>query len=308
MSSQVSASTSNTTRFAWLSIAAAVATITLKLLAWRFTGSVGLLSDALESGVNLVAAIVALIALSIASRAPDEEHAYGHGKAEYFSSGVEGGLILLAALGIFITSIPRVIHPQPLEQIGIGLAVSFLASGINALVGWRLLQAAKQTRSIVLRADARHLFTDVWTSIGVGIGVILVAITDVHRLDAIIAMAIGINICVTGYRLIRESLQGLLDSAIPQPDREKVEAVLARYEDEYGVVTHALRTREAGTRRFVSFHILVPGDWTVRHGHEVAGEVEEAIRETLPETTVFTHLEPIEEPESWNDSGLDGAE
>ncbi|MCA9833114.1 MAG: cation transporter [Thermomicrobiales bacterium] len=296
----------NAKKFAWLSIAAAIVTITLKLLAWQFTGSVGLLSDALESGVNLVAAIVALIALTVAAREPDEEHAYGHGKAEYFSSGVEGGLIILAAVGIFISAIPRLIHPQPLEQIGIGLAVSVVASIVNALVGWRLLAAAKQTRSIVLKADAEHLFTDVWTSIGVIIGVLLVSLTGWNRLDAVIAIAIGVNICFTGYRLVNDSIHGLLDTAIPAEDLATVEAVLNHYSSEYGVVMHALRSRESGTRRFVSFHVLVPGKWSVRQGHDLVGRIEHDIREALPETTVFTHLEPIEEPESWNDTGLDG--
>lgn len=296
----------NARKFAWLSIAAAIVTITLKLTAWQFTGSVGLLSDALESGVNLVAAIVALIALTIAAREPDEEHAYGHGKAEYFSSGVEGGLIILAAVGIFISAIPRFIHPQPLEQVGIGLAVSVVASIVNALVGWRLLIAAKQTRSIVLKADAEHLFTDVWTSMGVIIGVLLVSLTGWNRLDAMIAIGIGVNICFTGYRLVNDSVHGLLDTAIPAEDLATVEAVLNRYSNEYGVVTHALRSRESGTRRFVSFHVLVPGKWSVRQGHDLVGRIENDIRAALPETTVFTHLEPIEEPESWNDAGLDG--
>ncbi|MCO5214957.1 MAG: cation diffusion facilitator family transporter [Thermomicrobiales bacterium] len=296
----------NPRNFAWLSIAAALATIILKVGAWQLTGSVGLLSDALESGVNLVAAIVALIALTIAAREPDEEHAYGHGKAEYFSSGVEGGLIILAAVGIFISAIPRLLQPQEIERVGIGLAIAVIAAIINGLVGWRLMIAARQTRSIVLRADAHHLFTDVWTSVGVVAGVALVAFTGWLRLDAIIAIAIGINIIFTGYKLVNASIHGLLDTAIPMEDLDKVERVLRRYQMEHDIVTHALRTRESGTRRFVSMHVLVPGDWTVRQGHDLVGAIERDIRDVLPETTVFTHLEPIDEPESWDDAGLDG--
>lgn len=296
----------NPRNFAWLSIAAALATITLKVGAWQLTGSVGLLSDALESGVNLVAAVVALIALTIAAREPDEEHAYGHGKAEYFSSGVEGGLIILAAVGIFISAIPRLIHPQEIDRVGIGLAVAIVAAIINGLVGWRLLIAARQTRSIVLRADAHHLFTDVWTSVGVVAAVAIVSVTSWLRLDAIIAMVIGVNIIFTGYKLVNDSIHGLLDTAIPAEDLEKVERVLRDYRLEHDIHTHALRTRESGTRRFVSMHVLVPGDWTIRQGHEVVQQLEQDIRDALPETTVFTHLEPIDEPESWNDAGLDG--
>lgn len=296
----------NPRNFAWLSIAAALATIALKMGAWQITGSVGLLSDALESVVNLVAAIVALIALTIAAREPDEEHAYGHGKAEYFSSGVEGGLIILAAVGIFISAIPRLIQPQEIERVGVGLAVAIVAAIINGLVGWRLMIAARRTRSIVLSADAHHLFTDVGTSVGVVAGVALVSVTGWLRLDAIIAIAIGINIIFTGYKLVNASIHGLLDTAIPIEDLDKIERVLRRYQMEHDIVTHALRTRESGTRRFVSMHVLVPGDWTISQGHDLVQQLENDIREALPETTVFTHLEPIDEPESWNDTGLDG--
>ncbi len=298
--------TKSLTSFAWLSIAAAIATITLKMTAWRLTDSVGLLSDALESVVNLVAAIVALIALTIAAREPDEEHAYGHGKAEYFSTGLEGGLIFLASFGIFYSAVPRLINPEPLESIGIGLALATLASAINGLVGWRLMRAAKEHRSITLESDAKHLFTDVWTSVAVVAGVFLVPITGWARLDAILAIIVGINILYTGVQLINRSAHGLLDTAIEDEDLRVVEGVLQRFENEFDIHTHALRTRQSGSRRFVSMHVLVPGEWSVTRGHERVGEIENAIREALPETTVFTHLEPIEEPESWNDSGLDG--
>lgn len=292
--------------FAWLSIAAAIITIALKTWAWWATGSVGLLSDALESVVNLVAAIVALIALTVAAREPDEEHAYGHGKAEYFSSGVEGGLVFIAAIGIFYTAIPRLLNPEPLEGVGLGLVMATIASAINGAVGWRLMRAAKEYRSITLESDAKHLFTDVWTSVAVIGGVFLVTITGWGRLDAILAIGVGINILLTGYELINRSVHGLLDTAIPDDEMEKVTAVLERFQHEQGVLTHAIRTRQAGRRRFISMHVLVPGSWTVSRGHDLVAEIEADIRAALPESTVFTHLEPIEEPESWNDAGLDG--
>lgn len=293
------------TSYAWLSIAAAIVTITLKMAAWQMTGSVGLLSDALESVVNLVAAIVALIALTVAAREPDEEHAYGHGKAEYFSSGLEGGLIFLAACGIFYSAIPRLIDPEPLHDVSIGLVLASVASVINGLVGWRLMRAAKEYRSITLEADARHLFTDVWTSIAVVLGVLIVAATGWARLDAVLAIAVGINILFTGYGLIRRSINGLLDAAISDEDVETLRAILAEFQREQGVMTHAIRTRQAGRRQFISMHVLVPGNWTVTRGHDLVVELEAAIREALPGTTVDTHLEPLEDPESWADTGLD---
>lgn len=298
--------TETLTSFAWLSIAAAIVTISLKVIAWQLTDSVGLLSDALESVVNLVAAIVALVALTVAAREPDEEHAYGHGKAEYFSSGLEGGLIFLAACGIFYTAIPRLIHPEPLETVGIGLVLASIASVINGLVGWRLMRAAREYRSITLESDAKHLFTDVWTSVGVVGGVLIVSATGWARLDALLAVAVGVNIVFTGIELIKRSIHGLLDAAISDEDIKTLQHVLDKYQRKQGVMTHAIRTRQAGRRRFASMHVLVPGSWTVSRGHELVEQMEDDIRDALPGTTVFTHLEPIEEPESWNDTGLDG--
>lgn len=300
-------STANSlTSYAWLSIGAAIVTISLKAAAWQTTGSIGLLSDALESIVNLVAAIVALIALTVAAREPDEEHAYGHSKAEYFSSGLEGGLIFLAACGIFYTAIPRLVDPQPLEAVGIGLVMATIASIINGLVGWRLMRAAREYRSITLESDARHLFTDVWTSVGLVGGLLIVAVTGWTRLDALLAIAVGIHIVFTGVELIKRSISGLLDAAISDEDIAAMTIVLDTYQQNQGVLTHAIRTRQAGRRRFVSMHVLVPGSWTVSRGHELVAELEADIRDALPGTSVFTHLEPIEEPESWNDTGLDG--
>lgn len=298
-------STKSLAPYAWLSIAAAITTIALKVMAWQLTGSVGLLSDALESVVNLIAAIVALIALTIAAREPDEEHAYGHTKAEYFSSGLEGGLIILAAVGIFYTAVPRLFHPEPLDTVGLGLVIAAVASVINGLVGIRLMRAAKEFRSITLESDAHHLFTDVITSIAVISGVFLVTITGWERLDALLAIGIGANIIITGYRLMARSASGLLDAAIPPEEMKLVQAVLDRYQQEQGILTHAIRSRQAGRRRFVSMHVLVPGSWTVTEGHSLVVQMESDMRTALPDTTVFTHLEPIESPESWNDVGLD---
>lgn len=293
------------TSYAWLSIAAALVTISLKMFAWQLTGSVGLFSDAMESVVNLVAAIVALIALTVAAREPDEEHAYGHGKAEYFSSGLEGGLIFLAACGIFYAAVPRLINPEPLEGVGIGLMLATVASIINGLVGWRLMRAAREYRSVTLEADAKHLFADVWTSIAVVAGVLIVAVTGWARLDALLAIAVGVHILVTGYQLIRRSVNGLLDTAIPDEEMAMVQEILDTYRREQGILSHAIRTRTAGRRRFVSMHVLVPGSWTVSRGHDLVMQLEAEIKNALSETTVFTHLEPIEDPESWDDSGLD---
>lgn len=258
----------NLTRFAWLSISAAVLTIALKATAFWLTGSVGLLSDALESLVNLVAAIMALAMLTLAARPPDEMHAYGYGKAEYFSSGLEGALILLAAGSIGWTAIPRLLAPQPLEHIGIGLAISALASAINFWVARILLHAGKEYRSITLEADAHHLMTDVWTSVGVVLAVGAVAVTGSLRLDPIIALVVAANILRMGWQLLSRSARGLLDAALPATEQDAIKQVLNRYESQ-GIQYHALRTRQAGTRAFISLHVMVPSDWTVKRGHDL---------------------------------------
>ncbi|HWK79176.1 MAG TPA: cation diffusion facilitator family transporter [Thermomicrobiales bacterium] len=295
------------TRFAWLSIAAAVITISMKMAAWKLTGSVGLLSDALESIVNLVAAVAALVALHVAEQEPDEDHAYGHGKAEYFASGLEGMLVVVAAATIVWAAIPRLFEPVGIESAGIGIAVSVVASLINLMVALRLFRAAKEYRSITLEADGKHLITDVWTSVGVVIGIGAVALTGWHRLDPIIALVVAANIVWTGYQLMRRSMLGLLDTAIPADELAVVNEILGRYRTTEGVETHALRTRQAASRRFVSLHVLVPNWWSVEHGHELAEHIEHDIRVALPGTTVFTHLEPIDDPSSWADEGLDGS-
>ncbi len=292
-------------RYAWLAIAAAVVTIALKTSAWMLTGSVGLLSDAMESVVNLVAAIVALITLHIARKDPDLDHAYGHTKAEYFSSALEGALILVAAGSIVVTALPRLFEPEPLEQVGWGLAVAVAASIVNLVVSRVLSRAGREYRSITLDADARHLMADVVTSVGVLTAVLAVGLTGWHRLDPIIALAVAANIVWTGFHLLRESMLGLLDTAIPEEDLAEVQAVIDRYQTALPVQTHALRTRRAGARQFVSMHILVPGSWTVEEAHDLADRIEHDILDRLPRVTVFTHIEPAEDPASWDDTGLD---
>jgi len=297
---------SHTIRYAWLAIGAALVTIVLKALAWRVTGSVGLLSDALESGVNLVAAVAALVALWVASREPDDEHAYGHGKAEYFSSGLEGTLIVVAAALIAWSAIPRLANPVELESVGLGTVVSLAASGVNLVVAMVLMRASRTHRSVTLDASGRHLLTDVWTSIGLVVAIVAIGITGWTRLDPIIALIVAANIVWTGYRLIDRSIHGLLDTAIPEPEIVLVKEILSRYEQPGTVQTHALRTRQAASRRFVSFHVMVAGDWSVERGHMLVEHIEREIRADLPNTTVFTHLEPIDDPASWADGGLDG--
>ncbi|HLL46682.1 MAG TPA: cation diffusion facilitator family transporter [Longimicrobiaceae bacterium] len=294
-------------RYALISIFAALATIGLKGGAYVLTGSVGLLSDALESLVNLLAAIVALWALWVAARPADEEHAYGHTKAEYFSSGFEGALVVIAAASILATAIPRLLDPRPVEDVGVGLAISALASVINLGVARVLFGAGRRYHSITLEADAHHLMSDVWTSVGVILGVGAAAATGWDVLDPIIAVAVALNVVRTGVGLLRRSMLGLLDTALPEPERRSIAAVLDAHTGD-GVQFHALRTRQAGARRFVSLHVLVPGEWTVQRGHDYLERLEEELRGAVPNSTVFTHLEPIEDPVSWADERLERKE
>ena len=290
-----------------LSIAAAVLTIVLKTVAYFLTGSVGLLSDALESVVNLVGALMALAMLTIAARPADEDHAYGHSKAEYFSSGVEGTLILIAAVSIAVAAAQRLISPKPLEQIGLGLGVAVAASLVNLFVALVLLRAAKSYQSITLKANAHHLLTDVWTSLGVLLGVGAVALTGWERLDPIVALIVAGNIVWSGTRIVRESVSGLMDTALPADELNTIQNVLERH-CRPDIQCHALRTRQAGSRRFVSLHVLVPGDWTVDRGHKLLERIEDDIRSALINVTVLTHLESIQDPASWDDVHLDRGE
>ena len=288
------------TRFAWLSIGAAVITIAMKSAAYLLTGSVGLLSDAVESIVNLLGAMMALGMLTIAARPADDEHSFGHSKAEYFASVVEGILILVAAAGIAYTGIERILHPRPLESVGIGVLVSIGASVVNFVVARILMTAGKKHNSITLEADSQHLMTDVWTSAGVIAGVGLIAVTGWNLLDPIVALIVAVNIVWTGVGLVRRSVDGLMDVALPAEEKKALEAVMAKYRLKK-VDFHALRTRQAASKRFLSVHMLVPGDWSVHDAHHVAEDFEGDIRAALGEAIITTHLEPIDDEISMDD-------
>ena len=290
------------TFYAWLSVATSIVTITLKFLAYYYTGSVGLLSDAVEAFVNIAAALIALGVLTYSAAKPDREHNFGHEKAEYFSSGIEGALIFVAAGAIVWTAIPRLMAPQPIEQLGVGIALSVAAALANLACAWVMLRAARVHRSITLEADAKHLLTDVWTTAGVLVGVILVQLTGWLRLDPLIAIAVAFQIVWTGWTLMARSFHGLMDRAIPDEDRAAIVAVLETLHDR-GCDYHALRTRVAGAKSFVDVHVLVPGKMSVQQGHDLVEKLENEIRSRLPHVEVLTHLEPLEDPKSWDDPG-----
>lgn len=292
------------TKFAWLSIAAALVTIALKSAAWLLTGSVGLLSDAAESVVNLVAAIIALIALRVAAKPADKNHHFGHTKAEYFSSAIEGVMIFVAAAVILVLGIQRLMNPQPLEQVGIGLAISIVAAIVNGAVAVVLLRAGRRYNSITLRADGNHLMTDLITSVGVVVGVGLVWLTGWQILDPIVAIAVGVNILWTGWRLISESSAGLMDEALPKESNARIREILAAYGGD-GIEFHAIRTRVSGARGFMEMHMLVPGEWSVKRGHDAMEDLIDEIHEEFPDLHITGHLEPIEDPRSYEDEHLD---
>lgn len=286
-----------------LSIVVAVLTFFLKLAAWHLTGSVGLLSDALESLANVAASCIALASLWVSSRPADDDHAYGHTKVEYFAGGMEGALILVAAAGIGWNAIERLFHPQPLSDLGVGVTVALVATLMNFAVARLLDRVGRQNHSVALTADAAHLMTDVWTSLVVVCAVGLVALTGWQRLDPILGMALAVHIVVTGVKLVRESMMGLMDTGLPPEDIEVIHSVLKDHAAK-GVQYHALRTRQAGAWRFMSVHLLVPGEWTVQRGHEIADTIENEIHDKLSRITVTTHLEPLEDPRSWEDVQL----
>jgi cation diffusion facilitator family transporter len=288
--------------YGWLSLATSIVTIVLKFAAYYYTGSVGLLSDAIEGVVNIVAASVALGVLAYSAARPDREHNFGHEKAQYFSSGIEGGLIFVAAAGIFWTAIPRIIDPRPLEQLGFGVLLSVAATVLNAGCAWLMLRASRVHRSITLEADARHLLTDVWTTLGVLAGVGLVQATGWLRLDPLVAIAVGMQILWTGWHLMSRSFDGLMDRAIPDEDRDAIVAVLESLHAE-GCDYHALRTRVSGAKSFVDVHVLMPGKMSIQEGHDMAERLEKEIQARLPHVEVLTHLEPLEDPRSWDDPG-----
>jgi len=290
-------------RYAWLSVATALVTMALKGVAAWLTGSLGLLSDALESFVNLGAGLIALYTLRVAARQPDEKHPFGYTKAEYFSAAVEGALIVLAAIAIVAAAVPRLIEPQPILRFDIGIFISLLAAALNLGTALVLLRASKRHDSIALEADAHHLLTDVWTSIGVVAGVGATVLTGWLALDPLIAIAVALHILWVGARVMRRSVLGLMDRALPEPDLESIRAILDPYRAQ-GLDYHALRTRRAGRLRLVDMHLLVPGEMSVREGHRIADEIEEKIRAQLPGAAVMTHLEPIEDPASYRDDAL----
>ena len=293
------------TRYAWLSIAAALSTIALKSYAYWLTNSVGLLSDALESLINLVAAIFALIALTLAAKPADDDHAYGHDKIEYFSSGAEGVMILLAAISIAYSAWERIHNPQLIQQLDLGLTISFVATLINLIVARILIAAGKKHHSITLEADGRHLLTDVWTTVGIIAGIGTLAVLQWldyegwEILDPIIAILVAVNILYAGISLIRRSFAGLMDGSLNKDELETIKKVLDDFVQQYGIEYHALRTRYSGSQRFLSVHILVPGDWTVQKGHDLLELVEDKLRNQFDRIDIDTHLEPVEDIVSW---------
>ena len=299
------ATTRRLTRLIALSIAVAILTIALKTTAWLITGSVGLLSDAAESLVNLVAAVFAFGALRWAAQPPDEEHAYGHEKADYLSAGVEGALILVAAITIAITAIERLVNPRPVDGAAVGIVVNAVATAINLALARVLIRAGREHRSLLVEADGRHLMADVWTSLGVIAGVAAVALTDIDVIDPLIALVVAANILVTGASMVKRSTNGLMDRALEPEEIEQIEAVLTEFSSRETVRFHALRSRRAGRRAFVSVHVLVPGEWSVSDGHDLVERVEARVRAELGHASVFTHLEPLEDPRSFADAQLD---
>ena len=289
-------SQANLTRYAWLSIATAFFTLGLKIVAYWMTNSVGMLSDAIESIVNVGAAVMALTMLNIAARPADDDHAFGHSKAEYFSSGFEGALIFVAAISIIGAAWPRLFHPQPIEAFNWGFAISILASVFNFITAFILFKAAKKYNSITLEADAHHLMTDVWTSIGVLIAIVAVALTGWYVLDALIAIGVALNILWTGWSLLYRSVAGLMDAALPHAEVQQIKQILDNYSHEHGIIYQNLKTRQAGARKFISVHILVNGNWSVQQGHDLVDIIETDIEQKISGCHVLTHLEPIEAP------------
>ena len=294
-------------RAGWLAIAAAIVTISLKFTAFGLTGSAGLLSDAVESLANLVTAVAVLVSLWYASRPVDRSHNYGHGKVEFFASGIEGIFILFAAIGIAWIGIDRLFHPEKLDALGVGTLVAIAATVVNLVVGRMLIRVGRAQRSPALAADGQHVMTDVWTTGGVLLGLGIVALTGWLWVDAVIALVLAANVAVTGWRLMNVGIDGLMDRALPMPDELTVRRAIedALFDAPVPETTyHALRTREAGSRRFVDFHLLVPGQVNVGSAHALASELEKAVDRALPGVETTVHIEPLEEETSWSDSAL----
>lgn len=287
-------------RYAWLSLAVSIVVIVIKAAAWWVTDAVGLLSDAAESLVNVAAAVVALSALRVARKPADSNHHYGHSKAEFFSAAIEGQLIFVAACVILYTSVRRFLDPQPLDEVGVGLALSCVAALLGGIVAIMLIRAGKTYNSAVLHADGHHLLTDLYTSIGVIVAVIAVWVTGWERLDPIIAFVMGLNILRIGWKLVNSAASALMDESWPAEEQQRLADILAGFKSSQ-VDLHGLRTRHSGTRRFADVHVLVPGEWTVNRGHDTVEDIENAVREAFPECTLSVHLEPIEDPRAYGD-------
>ncbi|MCA9796658.1 MAG: cation transporter [Candidatus Eremiobacteraeota bacterium] len=292
-------------RYALLSLVVALITLAMKAFASQLTGSVGLLSDALESVANLATAAVAFFSLRFAAQPPDEEHEYGHGKIEYFSGGFEGAVILFASLGIMASAVDRALNPQELTDLNEGLLVSLGAAGLNGATAYVLWRAGKTHRSLTLEGEAHHLATDLWTTVGVLVALVGVMATGWLWLDPLVACLVGLNVLRTGVLLLRKAAEGLLDASLPADERDRLTAILDGYRQSDGVDFHAVRTRRAGARSFISFHVLVPGQWSVQQGHQLLERIESDIRQAVEGSTIFTHLEPLEDPCSFADQTLD---
>lgn len=291
-------------KYAWLSIATALVTMLLKSGAWVITGSMGLLADAAESLVNLVAAVAALVAVTIAAMPADENHHFGHSKAEYFSAALEGILVVVAAGSIIYLAVDRLLNPRPLDSLGLGLALSIVSALFNGVVGQVLIRVGRRHRSVALRADGTHLMADVYTSAGVVVGLALVWATGWEWLDPVIAILVGVHILVAGYRLISESTGGLMDASLSPEDNARIQEILDAHTEKGRIEFHSVRTRESAARQFMEMHMLVPGDWTVRRGHDVMEDLIDRINAEFPAMRVTGHLEPISDPRSYEDMHL----
>ena len=283
-------------RLLWASVGVALITIALKALAWWLTDSVGLLSDAMESLVNLASAMFGLLMVTVAEAPPDEDHPYGHHKAEYFSSGFEGILIIVAGLGILWAAGQRVFDPQPLEQVGLGLVLSVGSSVLNGVLAWVMFRAAREHRSLALEADARHLVTDVWTSVGVVVGILLVSVTGWLWLDAVVAMAVALNILKEGAHLVWQSSQGLMDEAVEPEVQQQIEQVLEgfvyRIDGRKIIRFDHVVSRKAGQRRFVDMHMHMPANWSLGHAASLRNRVEKALMDAVPGLRATIQLLP----------------
>ncbi|MHC4489520.1 MAG: cation diffusion facilitator family transporter, partial [Planctomycetota bacterium] len=287
-------------RFAYLSVTVALATMAIKSVAFLLTHSVGLLSDALESIVNLTAALVAVRVLNEIAKPPDKEHAFGHGKAEYFSSLFEGILIGVASISIVYTAIQRLLDPEHIQQVSLGLTLALVASIFNFYVARLLIRKGREHNSITLEADGQHLMSDVWTSLGVIAGVGAASITGWQILDPIIAMIVASKIGWTGIRLTQRSIHGLMDASLPEIQIQKINEIMDHYREQ-DIRFHALKTRQAGAHSFISMHVITPGSWSIREGHDLLESIEKDIQKAIPLANVFTHIEPLEDPRSWDD-------